>query len=465
MCKAGAAVVLVLSPMLAGGPAGAQEDGFRRGEAEAHAESFTLNIKQGNANIGFTYGRSRSGYQDRTASAEAHALDLGVLPTLFATDQCDGSEPPMNPDTLPPKTRVDSTEAAAARSRKVEVRVPGSDGGPHGAVAGTQDAVATPQPLSRGVTTSVDTDIFLLALDGARTEVTSRLDGRVRQATAVSTADQLRVFGGLFTFDEPRWEARVESGDRVVNEGSFTFQRATVLGVERTPAEALRDFREFKWGLEQLLAPLGVELELPTVEVEEGRVTVTPMAFRVVDPPFGRQVLAPFFGSMQSVREAESRRLVEQDCTNALKITLLDVVLGIAAGSGAIEVLAGGVEVFTADTDFSVPPLEPLPLGLAPAMPMPPPPPLDLGTDLDLGLDAAPAPVVQATPVADQVAGTTEEDGADEQAFVPATPSSRFEDTTKGAAAVAVGAAGLAGALALVAGERLRARRRARSTT
>jgi hypothetical protein len=463
--RIGAAVALALSPVLAVAPdAGAQEDGFRRGEAEAHAESFTLNIKQGNANIGFTYGRSRSGYQDRTASAEAHAIDLGVLPTLFATEQCDGSTPPMNPDTLPPRTRVDSTEEAAPRSRRVEVRIPGSDGGPHGPVAGTQDAIATPQPLSRGLTTSVDTDIFLLALDGGRTEVTSRLDGQVRSAVAVSTADELRVFGGLFTFEQPRWEARVESGDRVVNEGAFTFERATVLGVERTPADALRDFAEFEWGLEQLLAPLGVELELPAVEVTEGRVKVSPMSFKVVDPPFGRQVLAPFFGSMQSVREAESRRLVEQDCTNALKITLLDVVLGIAAGSGAIEVLAGGVEAFTADTDFSVPPLEPLPLG-APALPMPPPPPLDLGADLDLAPTPVPAPAVPAAPVAQEVAGRTEEPEGDEQAFLPATPSSRFEDSTKGAAAVAVGSAGLAGALALAFGERFRARRRARRTT
>lgn len=464
MCKLGAAVVLGLTPVLAATPVGAQDDGFRRGEAEAHAGSFTLNIKQGNANIGFTYGRSRAGYQDRTASSEAHALDLGVLPILL-TETCDGSTPPMNPDTLPPKTSVDSTDAAAARSRKVEVRVPGFDGKPHGAPAGTQDAIATPQPMSRGVTTSVDTDIFLLALDGARTEVTSRLDGRVRQATAVSTADELRVFGGLFTFYGPRWEAHVESGDRTVNEGSFTFERATVLGVERTHAEALHDFREFKWGLEQLLAPLGVKLQLPTVEVTEGRVKVSPMAFLVVDPPFGRQVLAPFFGSIQAVREAESRRLVEEDCTNALKITLLDVVLGVAAGSGSIEVLAGGVEVSTADTDFSVPPLEPLPLGLAPVAPMPPPPPLDLGGDVDLGLDVAPPPVAEAAPVQTKVAGTAEEDDSEEQAFVPVTPSSRFEDTDKGAAAVAVGTAGLAGALALMTGERLRARRRARRTT
>src|SRR5690606_13717330 len=107
------------------------------------------------------------------------------------------------------------------------------------------------------------------------------------------------VFGGLFTFTNPRWEAIARSGDDDTNEGSFTFDAATVLGVERTQREALADFREFEWGLEQLLAPFGVELDWPEVEVADGRVTVTPMAFRVVDPPFGTQVLAPFFGTIQ----------------------------------------------------------------------------------------------------------------------------------------------------------------------
>ena len=457
-----AGVAFLAGLTLAPSTAAAQESGFRRGEAEATADTFTLNVTQGNANIGFTFGRSRADYRDRTASAEGHALDLGVLPTLFATDQCDGSEPPMNPDTLPPKTRVDSTEAGAGRSRRTEVRVPGSFGGPHGDVAGAQDAIASAQPLSRGTTTSVDTDVFLLAIDGGRTEVTSRLDGQVRRAVAVSTADELRVFGGLFTFTEPRWEAIAASGARVQNEGSFTFERATVLGVERTPEEALRDFGEFEWGLEQLLAPLGVELDLPEVEVSDGRVRVTPMAFRIVDPPFGRQVLAPFFGTIQPQREAEYRRMLEQDCKNALTITLLDVVLGVLAGSGSVEVLAGGAEAFTADTDFSVPPLEPLPtLGAMPAMPLPEPVPLE-PVDLDLSIDATPAP---APTVAEKVAGRSEEDDDEEQAYVPATPSSRFEDSDKGAAAVAVGSAGLAGALALALGDRLRSRRAARRTT
>jgi hypothetical protein len=282
----------------------------------------------------------------------------------------------------------------------------------------------------------------------------------------VSTASELRIFGDLFTFVNPRWEATARSGDTEVTEGSFTFDSATVLGVPRSAPEALGDLREFEYGLEQLLYPFGVKLDLPEVEVTDGRVRVSPMAFRVVDPPFGSQVLAPFFGTIQPMREAAVRQAVEEDCRNALAVTLIDVILGVAAGSGAIEVLAGGVDVFTADTDFSSPPLEPLP-ALAvppePLMPEPLAPAFDPGPALD-PVDLGPPEVPETLPVAEvrTVVDPERVDGPQEQAMMP-SGSSRFEDSDVGAAAVAVGIAGLLGALGLAHGERLMGRRRSRS--
>lgn len=456
-----AAVLLLVAGTATAGPVAAQDGGFRNGEASATADTFVVNVKQGNANIGFTYGRSIAGYRDRTGSAEARALDLGVLPTLFAVEQCDGSTPPMNPDTLPPTTRVDSTEPNAGASRRAEAFVPGYDGGPHGPSVGFQDATASPKPASRGTTESVDTDLGLLALDGGSTEVTTRLEGRVREARAVTRADELRVFGGLFTFTNPRWEAAARSGDLESNVGSFTFERATVLGVERTPQEALEDFAGFEYGLEQLLQPFGVQLDLPTVEVADGRVRVTPMAFRVVDPPFGSAVVAPFLGAIQPLREAAVNKAVAQDCRNALAITLLDVVLGVVAGSGSVEILAGGVDAFTADTDFTVPPLEPLPM-LPPADPLPA---LDVaGIDLAAELPPPDAPVAEltATP-APRRSGSPERPPA--RSAVTAAATSRFEDSDVGRRAVAVGIAGVAGAVALSLAERFRSRRIARRTS
>ncbi len=462
-------------------PAAAQapSEKWNNGEAAATADTFLVNIKQGNANIGITYGRSMAGYRDITGNAEARAIDLGVLPTLMGGEQCDGSDPILNPDTLPPNTRVDSLAADSGTSRRVEAFNPGFNGAGPGGTAGFQDALATKMPSSTALTETPPTDLFVLAIDGATTRSYTALEGKVRTAHAVVTADRLRVFGGLFSFEKPRWEATAKSGAETTTRGNFTFESATVLGMPRNYDQVLAEFAEFEKWLEQLLGPFGVQLNMPTVEAADGRVKVTPMEFLVTDMPWGAQVVAPFLGQLQPLKEALTKQLLDEDCKNETALLLLDVVLGILAGSGSIEVTAGGVEAWTADTDFSSPPLEPLPTDSEIA-PVPEPvvatevlPETDFSSDLgfddmsfddfgfdddfsDLGIDTTTDLGIDTT------TDTTVADDTDEIAAAPASAGTRFEDSTAGKAAIAVGVAGLLGAIGLSFGERLMSRRTSR---
>lgn len=457
--RAAAAALCAVSVAAVGaGPAGAEE--FRNGEAEASAQTFGVNVTQGNANIGFTYGSVIANYRDTTGTADAKALDLGVFPTLFGVEQCDGSAPLLNPATFPPPTRTDSTDASAPQSRRAAAHLPGMGTAGPGPLAGHQDATATALPSARAVTESERADMFVLAVDGGATEVDTRLQNGVREATAVVTARSLTVFGGLFSFENPRWEAVARSGGDTTSEGSFSFERATVLGFDRTQEEAMADLDGFRQGLEELLAPFGVKLRLPEVIVEEGRVEVTPMQFAIDDMPWGAQVIAPFLGSIQPLREDFARQQLEQDCKNESSLLLLDVVLGILAGSGSVEITAGGVEVFTADTDFSSPPLEMLPLDAAAPLDAPPD---VLGFDLlgtDLSFDTFDgAPLESGDILAEEVAAPVEEPADDRELAAVVSTAPSFEDTSAGAAAVAVGIAGLLAAVGLCVAERVRARR------
>nr|MCU0261406.1 hypothetical protein [Ilumatobacteraceae bacterium] len=147
--RAALAAVAVGTTLLGAAPdLGAQEQ-FRNGEAEASAQTFSVNVVQGNANIGFVYGRSLANYRDTTGTSDAKALDLGVLPTLFGVEQCDGSAPILNPATFPPQTRVDSTDPAAATPRPTQAFQPGLGTRAAGPLAGEQDATATKLPSSR----------------------------------------------------------------------------------------------------------------------------------------------------------------------------------------------------------------------------------------------------------------------------------------------------------------------------
>jgi len=455
----------------------ASSDGFHTGDAQASADTFSLNLKAANATIGFTWGRSLAAYQDRTATSEGRALDLGVLPVLFSGVQCDGSPGILNADTLPPVSRADSSEAGSDASRRAQAFQPGIDGGPIGPSVGFQDATAAALPSSRAITESAPADLGLIALDGGRTEVTTQLADQVRHAHAVVTADQLRVFGGLFTFNQPRWEATAESGARTTSTGAFTFASATVLGIPRSPADAMSDLQGFKVGLEQLLAPLGVVLELPNVVVRDDGVKVTPMAFRIVNPPLGTQMIMPFLGQIDTQVQQWRKDLLAADCKNTTALTILDVLIGVLGGSGAAEILAGGVDVATHDTDYSIPPVEEVPQVVAvPDTTTAPPPTVaddsllgsgttDLGTYGDLGSTydsgssvdlttplgrTGPAPVAKAA-------------GASEQATLPTVALGGMEDGTAGQAGVAVGVLALAGALGLSVGDRLIGRRSKRT--
>ncbi len=451
---------------------------FPNGEARASADTFELNIKQGNANIGLTYGRSLSSYADITGTAEARALDLGVLPVLLGGEQCDGSPPVLNPATFPAITRADSSEAGADASRRAEAFMPGMGTEGPGPSAGFQDATAVPGPTAVATTESADADAFLVALSDGRTQVTTSLVDDVRSAEAVVTADELRVFGGLFTFHDPKWEAVTRSGRVNAAAGRFSFSSATVLGFPRPADSAMADLAEFERGLEELLAPLGVQLDLPTVKISpEGRVTVSPMAFRIVDPPWGAQVIAPFLADIQPLKDSLIQQALDEDCKNETQILLLDVLLGILAGSGSVEIEAGGVDVSTDDTDFPAPrPPAPLAPGGPPATVLAAATPEydeftpgssspgtagTRGTSGTSGLsDLGADELLEDVAVTEDV----EDDGVDEEALsvLPSASSSRFEDSDAGRAAVAVGLVALVGAVGLTLGERFLSRRSSR---
>lgn len=469
------AVVAVLAVVLAPAPGAGAQDDFPTGDAQASADSFTLAMTAANATIGFTFGRSIAQFQDRTGSSQARALDLGGLPALFGMEQCDGSPALLPAATLPPLTRADSTNAGSEVSRRAQVHQPGLSGGPVGDVVGFQDATATPMPSSRATTETVPIDLFVVAVEGARTDVSTRREGRVREAVAVSTADVLRVAGGLFTFTRPRWEAVARSGDDTTTSASFTFERATVLGQERTAEEAMTDLANFKAFLDALLAPLGVTFQLPTVEAREGGVRVTPMGFRIANPPIGTDFLVPVLGQVDPFVQALRTMVVQLDCKNQVLLTVADVLLGVMGGSGTVELMAGGVDVTTSATDYTLPPIEELP----------PPAPevggevaelgvtdqfgdIGLGGFDDLGFDdfgdlsdLGAAPFGEAALEAPVLEETAAGDGSRRGGQVPLPPAAltSYEDSSAGRAAVVVGVVALVGAVGLSMADRLVGRR------
>lgn len=447
---------------------GASSDDFPTGDAQASADTLTLNLSAANATIGMTAGRSLATYQDRTGSATANALDLGVLPLLLSGPQCDGTPGFLNADTLPPKTIVDSGDPGAASSHSTQVFLPGERTGPAGGPIGWQDARATPTPSSWASTQTNPTDIILLGVDGGRTEVSTSLQDGVREAHAVSTAEQLRILGGIFTFNQVRWEATARSGAKTTTEGSFTFASASVLGAPKSAEQAMADLQGFKESTEKILAPLGVEFQMPTVQVDGTGVRVTPMGFRIKNPPFGANIILPFLNTNAEQFDSWRKDLQTQSCANNTFLTVVDVLVSVLGGSGSIEALVGGVDVATHDTDYSVPPVvTEAPTTEPVTTPVPDVAPAELtNTATNLGSPTSgsgfattPTPVATTRTPTQRTPTTAKKAAASEQAVVPAASLNRFEDGSAGRAGVVVGILALLAAIGMAVGDRLVGRR------
>ncbi len=451
---------------------------FHNGEAQATARTFRFNITQGMADIGMSYGAVLATYRDKTGRANAEALDIGVFPTLYGVEQCDGSPPLLNPVTFNPKTIANSNEEGSEIPKPIDAFMPGFGQDPHGDRVGSQVATATDAPSSLGSTESEDADMLFIAILGGKSDATTSVKNQVREARAVVTARELKILGGLFTFENPRWEAIARSGRTESVTGSFTFSRATVLGIPRSPEDVMMDLKEFKYNLEQLLAPLGAQLELPKVIVNDNKVEVTPMSFKLLDPPFGKEIIQPFLGSIQPQYEQFIKDELASDCKNEVNLMMGDIILGILSGSGSVEIHAGGVDAYTDDTDFTVAPIDPV-------------------TAVSQGADIPPTPGIEGTPASEytyDIAGTyipgtdgtygdystgydsgTSTEGGTTSTTAPKKTTKKtakskdggptrlvgrddLPKTKAGTAAVAVGIAGLLGALGLTFGEHLRER-------
>ena len=470
--------------MLPSVSAQATAEDFIPGEATATAKTLTISLSLGGGKpLEVGLGNAVARYQNRTATSEGTILSLGLLQLFFGpTSQCSDLPPLIPQDQLPPITTGDSRREPLLSP--TEVRAPGSAEAP-GGVLGNQIALATAEPQrSEARTDLISHDFGILALDGGTTEVTTSLNGTVREARAVTKGTRLRVLGDIFVINNPRWEAIARSGSVTTSEGRFTFDSATVFGIDRPAAYFKDDFLSLAGGFSQMLGFLGLKITYPEVIADEyGLVQVTPLTIGVENPPIGIDFIKPLLTSLAPLKENTWADMISEDCRNQGVLQIADLAIGILSGTGSAGLGVGGVTAFTAATEF--PEAAAIDLGE-----------IDMSSGVDLGADLA-APAFEAdstefTAAADMstVLGASDFSSdfssadsslppIEDTAMIPETgdvattaPASTVPDLpsanlasnriipgSKGGTAAVVGGIGLAGLLGLAGADRLIMRR------
>jgi hypothetical protein len=362
-------LTITLTVAVLGGTSDAAEDpggpiGPGRGTAGATILSFGPTT--GNLELALTAGQARAATTGTLGEALSRSLSLGLIGSSLTAEGCDGGAPLVAASSLPQATRVDNRKGPkSAESTEVPILSPVLG-------VGNEKASADVTPVAKA--SSVLAPITfgpLLALRGGESKAESTvLPGKGRRATA-SVAIDLDL-GGLVTLTGLRWTASHETGAKAAASGRFVLAGVSIGGVDIPFDIGQQGIEALGAVLDGALAPLGIRVEMPHVErIKEpvDLVRVTPLRILFGDSPASAGV-RPVLDATRELRSQLYDALVAATCSTSSALLIVDLVLGVPAGTGSLVLELGGVEAQSSELDE-----EDLLGGL------PPGGGLDLGTD------------------------------------------------------------------------------------
>ncbi len=339
-------------------PAPTPADKVVKGAANGWSQAVSVGVNTGAVSLGVGYGRSVAQYTDITPSSEGRAIDLGLIASIVGFEQCDGTPPMFEVDTLPPMTLADAnTPGAATTGVTAAVKWPALAGKKQPqAIMGNQTAFASDKPWAKSQTDIVTSDLVFVKVHGAKSWASAEFSGGVRIAKAESSASLISLMGGVVEIKNPKWYAEKRSGAEESETATFTFERMRLFGVEQNPSNANAALNSFKGAVQQLLGVIGLRFEIPkvTAPANGDGISISPMAFKLTNAPLGKQLLTPLLTS-EFMEQVRTDTLAE-DCKREIGWLLIDQLESALAGVGSVDILVGGASATTDPTDFSFKP-------------------------------------------------------------------------------------------------------------
>jgi hypothetical protein len=341
---------LATDPGSASPGAPSQDGTFNAGTGTAIALGYKVNPVNGNLSFGITAGESVAGHQNTAATGQARAINMGVIGVTLAGEGCDGGEATLPEEQQPQPVVVRSGEEGAEEGKSEKE-----------AELILKKARATVDPFAEAITEIAPMgDPGAVYITGGRTISHSGVVGDgIREALARTELGEVSIGGGALKLKGLTWQAVHRSGAEEVAEGSFSIDGLEIGGQKvPLPAEETQQLA----ALEEILAPLGLEITPPVTRVEQGIVFVDPLRIAVVSSDGREAITTPLVEAIQEPRESLVDLLLEQDCGNATYVTVADIVLGSVTGAGSLGLELGGVQATTSEINaFQFPSLPPLP--------------------------------------------------------------------------------------------------------
>ncbi len=443
---AAASIGLIVSSFATGFAGGAEEE-FIPGSGKADARIINIGPKAAKLSLAPTIGVALADYLNTLGRGESLIADWVGL---------ESSVPAQVLDLTPP-LRAESTGPAECRDR-VKVTPSGS---PVGAMEQRARA-ASKGPFGESFFKLNNFGVpSAFEVAGAVAHSTAQIiDGKTREAKAVTDISELSLAGGAVKITGLHWEAIQRTGADGIVHGSFSVEALKIAGVPiPLPEGGLGSLAD---PINTALAPLGFAIQMPKVDKQGGVARITPLGITIFESPQRQLLLGPLFGSIQPVRQPlidellglgeeidtvtgggttttteGDREVAFVGCSGdrqppaegtsttpsareyaATGVLLTDITLGGLTGVSNVNVVLGGAQAFTEGESFD-------------------------SAFGDGGLKIPPLPQIETIPGAPGTPGTPGTPGDLPQALPAAEEAGRTVPGSKGGVAIWIGLAGL----------------------
>jgi hypothetical protein len=329
-----AAIAVVASFVVGVTPARAAEsDAFVFGSGSASASVAHAKLFYGGLTLPVGVGTTSASYQNHQSRALGIALDVGSIVGLA------GDVPKQLQPTI-----VDSNSGDKEAHGNLDA----------GQSVARANLKATSVPASSSEVRMADLDLpALVRVEGAHTRSKAEVKGG-RQRVAAATSEVARMtIGGVVTLENLQWQVTETSGFEPASNATFSVGRVLIGGVPTVLPGA--DLNGALAPINAALKPVGLRIEAPKLNKTKDGVSIGPVRVALANSPLGKQVLGPIIASARPLLAPAFDALTNANKSLGLIGLVADIALGVADGSGGVEVGVGGAAASTSAVGF-VPP-------------------------------------------------------------------------------------------------------------
>jgi len=343
------------------GPASTARATTAPGIGSSYAQSLQVTPHEGSLAVGIVMGEALAGHTNSVARAQSQGIDLGAVGASMKGYNCGTAPSDTQVALVPDALQAETPGGGSGVDDKTQEPTYGLDKlGPASfppSFGSTEHVLANGTPYGEA-----DTYYGLIGGSGFQVSgMTSKAWSGVvkgdRVAAATSDIGTLDIAGGV-VLKGLHWEVSYPTGGSGKPDGKFSIGSVTI-GGQNVPAG---DPSAALAAVNKAIAPLGIELDAPTVTEVLGLKSVSPLEFRWVpnDKRDGitKQVSNPAQTGLHPIEDglengfgpSEPAQIAAATCQSDTPITVADITIASFTGGGYFNTALGGVNATSGDT-------------------------------------------------------------------------------------------------------------------